>query len=166
MNIAQGIKLRLDNWWIESWHEDLEKSGKKPELGNLEFGKLPSRRSMRKVTGRLMSQDKKKRNSLPVIGTACLCWTSVGWITSTITETESNGIGISILHLHARNKESHLLLHYLYVLLFGPLFHDIAFCTPHFLNPYRVFKWWVSIILIKWKCMIFELVVFRFSLFC
>lgn len=58
----------------------LEKEwGNKPKSGDLGRGKLPSRRSTRKVTGTLISQDKKKRNSLPVIGT-CLWWIKVRWI--------------------------------------------------------------------------------------
>ena len=38
-----------------------------PEIEDLTEGKLPSNLSMRKVTGRLMSQDKKNRNSFPLI---------------------------------------------------------------------------------------------------
>lgn len=45
-----------------------------PELGDLAEGKLPSRRSMRKVTGRLISHDRKKRNSLPVMWTVWIVY--------------------------------------------------------------------------------------------
>lgn len=38
-----------------------------PELGDFVEGKVPSNLSTRKVTGRLMSHDKKNRNSFPLI---------------------------------------------------------------------------------------------------
>uniref|UniRef100_A0A2P2KKP9 Phosphatidylinositol 3-kinase root isoform isoform X1 n=1 Tax=Rhizophora mucronata TaxID=61149 RepID=A0A2P2KKP9_RHIMU len=38
-----------------------------PELGHLEEGRQPSSLSTQNVTGRLMSHDKKKRNSFPLM---------------------------------------------------------------------------------------------------
>lgn len=38
----------------------------------MEGGKAPSSSSIRKVTGRLMSQDKKKRNSFPLMASTVL----------------------------------------------------------------------------------------------
>jgi hypothetical protein len=49
-----------------------KKKKKVPELGELIGGKLPSNFSMLKVTGRLMSQDKKNRNSFPLISTSSI----------------------------------------------------------------------------------------------
>lgn len=46
--------------------------GSTSELGDLGGGRAPSSRSIRKVTGRLMSQDKKKRNSFPLIASRVL----------------------------------------------------------------------------------------------
>ena len=58
------LKLGVSNKMDYKVEAETENS---PEIEDLTEGKLPSNLSMRKVTGRLMSQDKKNRNSFPLI---------------------------------------------------------------------------------------------------